>query len=173
MVLPAHATNKVTNVFLIDHTYNLEAWLTNEQAIYAIVSYLPVSYLLSILMSSKLKSFAHWKLFGNPFRIPGTLHCYFFGHPKCHWGTIPQAGFFSWKTVTWTLSRVPAWASFETQYLEKTIEALKKVGFWTTTTWESIADPSQVVQCACRTIDNTCFGRYSHAHLSVSGITLV
>ena len=52
MVLPAHATNKVKNDLLIDHTYNLEAWLTNEQAIYAIVSYLPVSYLLSIIMSS-------------------------------------------------------------------------------------------------------------------------
>ena len=62
MVLPAHATNKVKLDLLIDHTYNLEAWLTNEQAIYAIVSYLPVSYLLSIIMSSKVKSFAHWKL---------------------------------------------------------------------------------------------------------------
>ena len=69
----------IKNVCLIDHTYNLEAWLTNEQAIYAIVSYLPVSYLLSILMSSKLKSFAHWKLFGNLFGIPGAFHFYFSG----------------------------------------------------------------------------------------------
>ena len=62
MVLPAHATNRIKNEISIEHTYNLDAWLTNEQAIYAIVSYLPVSSLLSIIMSSKVKSFAHWKL---------------------------------------------------------------------------------------------------------------
>ena len=62
MVLPAHATNKIKNEISIEHTYNSDAWLTHEQAIYAIVSYLPVSSFLSIIMSSKVKSFAHWKL---------------------------------------------------------------------------------------------------------------
>ena len=172
MVLPAHATNKVKNDFLIDHTYNLEAWLTNEQAIYAIVSYLPVSYLLSILMSSKLNSFAHWKLFGNLFGIPGAFHFYFSGTRNVL-GDNPTGGCLFLKSCHLDTVQGSSLSIIWNPILEKDNRSLKKVGFWTTTTWESIADPSQVVQCACRTIDNTCFERYSHAHLSVSGITLV